>query len=125
MATQKEESKAILISALNTEFDIIRFYLDNIDNLNYKMNKKELDELILGSIKHASLISKTLMQLGEKSSKKLDKEILNLALKEELGAREIYQFEFNNAKDPEIKKCLGTLIKEEAAHEAIVVKLKG
>ncbi len=118
--TQKQ--KSLLKKNLKTEFDSVMFYIENLDKLNYKGNKKSLDTLVLGSLHHAGLITKQILAIGGQG--RFDKTVKKRALREEQAMREIYAFELKKADRPSLRKVFKSLIKEEIKHVRLVQDLK-
>ena len=114
----------VLKRNLKSELKVIEFYLENAEKLNYKINKKKIDALIFESYNHASVITKELLLLKTKNSKKMDKQTKEKALSEEKALQEIYKYELKNTIDEDARKILERLIKEETAHEKIVKSMK-
>lgn len=123
MADEANNQVATLRTCMNSEFEVIRFYLENIESLNYKVNKKALDELILGSVDHARSIIELFLKSAKNSSTKVNQWIVELAAKEEVGLQEIYQYEHNRTKNAQLKKLLANLAKEETKHQILVESL--
>lgn len=114
----------VLKRDLNSEFKAIRFYLDNLEKLNYKKNRENVNKLALESVKHSRMIVETILSIQEKKSGKLDKKAVKDALREEVGMEGIYKYEFLRTKNVKVLKLLNMLIKEEKKHMKIVNSLK-
>ncbi|MBW2964521.1 hypothetical protein KY363_03605 [Candidatus Woesearchaeota archaeon] len=123
MYTDKQMIR-LLERNLHSECDIIKFYLENLHKLNYAKNKKAIDELILGSVRHSELIVKTLIKLNSKGTSIFNHDVAGEAFREESAVREIYAYQLARTGNTEIKKLLKTLIKEEGQHEKLVRGLK-
>ena len=109
---------------LNSEQEIIIFYVTNLEKLNYSKNKKKISNLIFDSLEHAGMITAEIMELQKNAKGKLDKKTRDKALKEETGLKEIYKYEFKKTKEAKALKVLNQLILEETKHEKIVKTLK-
>lgn len=123
MYTDKQMIR-LLERNLHSECDIIMFYLGNLHKLNYTKNKKAINELILGSVRHSELIVRSLIRLNSKSDSVFNHDVAAEAFREEAAVREIYAYQLVRTGNPDVKKLLKTLIKEEAAHEKLVQGLK-
>lgn len=108
---------------IQSEFDVINFYLNNLDKLNYNKNKKKIDTLVFDSFKHAMKISKVLLA-RKREDKGLSEKARKVALKEECDVREIYRYQLMKHKDKEVMKLLHDLIIDESEHEKTVRALK-
>ncbi len=114
----------VLKRDLRAELRAIRFYANNIEKLNYRENKKRIDELALGSIRHAEILMKRLLALEKGSGCTLTKKMMRRALKEETALRELYAFELMRIDNPDVLKAVNTLIKEETRHKETVRSLQ-
>jgi rubrerythrin len=114
----------ILRKNLDYELDVIKFYLDNLEGINYSANKKSVRELVLDSHSHALMISKRLLDLQEKTGGKLRRGLQDKAYREEHDVREIYLYELGRTSNPFVAKVLKRLVKEEKRHESIVKRFK-
>ena len=120
----KNDLKRVLKKNFNSEFGIIKFYLNNISKLNYSGNKAKINKLVLESVNHAEMIIKKIIAIDGIVKGRLDKNVQKKSLREEVGLGEIYRYELNRTKDPEARKLLNWLIKEEKRHEKTVRALK-
>jgi rubrerythrin len=118
-----EDSIRAFRKDLDFEIDAIRFYIDNLKDLNFKANKEKLTPLILDSVKHAEIVITEILKLNHGGGK-LNKSAQELAMKEEEAMKGIYEYELEKTKDPERQKTLKTLIAQEAHHEELVRSLK-
>ena len=119
-----EELALILEKNIGYELDSINFYVNNLENLNYKKNKKKVDTLLLESIKHTTKLSKALLEIQKNKTSKITKKTRTLAMKEELGMKELYSYELHRIKNAKVRRILKELIKEETKHEKLVKLLK-
>ncbi|MFH1063617.1 MAG: ferritin family protein [Candidatus Woesearchaeota archaeon] len=119
-----KDLKRVLLKNLASEFKVIKFYVDNLENLNYAKNKKKVDSLIVDSFKHAAMITKEVLALHKGKDVVVSKSIRERAMREEVAVREIYAYELSRTSDPKIKKLLRQLIAEEKKHEKIAKSLK-
>jgi rubrerythrin len=119
-----EELARILEKNVGYELDSINFYVNNLENLNYKKNKKKVDTLLLESIKHTTKLSKVLLEIQKNKTSKITKKTKALAMKEELGMKEIYNYQLQRTKNAKVRRILKDLIKEETKHEKLVKLLK-
>ena len=120
----KNDLKRVLKKNFNSEVGIIKFYLNNISKLNYSGNKAKINKLVLESVNHAEMIIKKIIAIDGIVKGRLDKNVQKKSLREEVGLGEIYRYELNRTKDPEARKLLNWLIKEEKRHEKTVRALK-
>ena len=116
------KQKQLLKKNLETEMKSILFYLDNLDSLNYIGNKKKIDTLIHGSLKHAGIITRQILSLGGQG--KFSKNAQMRAIREEAGMKELYSYEARTSDRPSLRRAFKQLMKEEAAHEKIVRSLR-
>ena len=79
---------------------------------------------MLESVNHAEMIIKKIIAIDGIVKGRLDKNVQKKSLREEVGLGEIYRYELNRTKDPEARKLLNWLIKEEKRHEKTVRALK-
>lgn len=114
----------VLKKDLKAEFDAILFYLDNLKKLNYKKNKKIIDELTLDSFNHAESIAKLMLNLQKDTKGKLSSSATRKAMVEEVGMKGLYAYEIERTEDKKVKRELKKLLKEEVEHEELVKKLK-
>jgi rubrerythrin len=114
----------VLRQNLNSEVDVIRFYIDNLHKLNYAKNRKQIDSLVLDSCRHATMISEMLLKLNKGTKSSLIASTQREAFREETGVKELYRYESVRTKSTDAKKMLLTLIKEEAGHERLVNSLR-
>jgi rubrerythrin len=121
---EKERMIRILNKGLAKELEAIKFYLDNLEHFNYKENKKAVNELILESYDHAKWVTEELLREREDESGPIPSKLLEAAMEEERGMREIYEFEMNRCEEGTCKRMLQKLIKEEERHEKLVQNLK-
>jgi rubrerythrin len=119
-----KDLKRVLRRNLDSEFDIIKFYLDNLERFNYPSNKKKIDRLVLDSIRHSRMISESLLFLGSGAYGKLSPKHAETALREESAVKHIYAYELARTNDKKTKNALKRLIEEETAHERLVKSLK-
>jgi len=119
----KNDTLRVLRKNLDSELDVIKFYIDNKHKLNYGANKRKIDSLVADSFTHATLISQRMLDLG-KGIGYMDNKTRQRAYKEETAVKEIYRYELNRTLDKESAKLLKRLIKEETKHERIVGSLK-
>ena len=120
----KEKLIIVLMNDINSEFNTINVYLENIDRLNYAKNKHQIDILVLESFIHASSLAKRVLALHEGNSGVLDKNALDLVTTEEVALHEIYEFEAKSVIDAKTKKVLLDLAKAETKHQKLVKSLK-
>jgi rubrerythrin len=118
-----EDSMRTFRKDLDFEFDAIKFYLDNLKDMNYKENKEKLVPLILDSVKHAEIVINEILKLNHGGGK-LNKTAQELAMKEEEAMRGIYEYELEKTKDPERQRTLKSLIAQEKHHEDLVRSLR-
>lgn len=123
MYSDKDLSR-ILRKNLDSEMDVIRFYIDNLEGLNFKMNKKQINQLVLDSLVHATLLSEQLLVLGKDKCGKLKSKLKDEAYREERGVRELYRYELKGTTRKDTAKVLARLIKEETEHEKLVDSFK-
>ena len=114
----------VLRKNLDSEFKVIKLYLDNASKFNYAKNKAKVDRLVFDSFDHATWLAKELSVLNSKTGGRLDKKMQDLAFREESGVKELYLFESQRTKDAVAKKLLLKLVGEEARHEEIVKSFK-
>jgi len=119
-----DDLKKVMRKNLENELKVIRFYIDNICNLNYAKNKKQIDTLTLDSFRHARMIVLEIMKLNEGCRSVLSKNMKAAALREESSFKELYKYENNKTKRMDAKKILSILIKEEARHEKLAKSLR-
>jgi rubrerythrin len=119
-----ENLARILEKNIGYELDSINFYVNNLENLNYKKNKKKVDTLLLESIKHTTKLSKALLEVQKNKTSKITKKTKVLAMKEELGMKELYTYELQRTENTKVRRILKNLIKEETKHEKLVKLLK-
>ncbi len=120
----QNDLKRVLRRNLESEFSVIKFYLENTKCLNYAKNRSKIDELIFDSFRHAKMISSLLLELDKDAKGKLDMKKREDALREESGVKELYQYELNKSCYKNAEKLFSKLIKEETEHEKIVRSLK-
>ncbi|MFC1755210.1 ferritin family protein [Thermoproteota archaeon] len=120
----KKDLNRILRRNLRYELDVIKFYLDNLKAFNYSRNKKKIDALVLESVKHSDMFIKEILELNRTTKGKLMKSKVNTAMKEEMGAAEIYSYQINKTRSPKIKKTLKKIVIDEKKHEKLVNSLK-
>jgi rubrerythrin len=118
-----EDSVRMLKENMTLEMNTIRFYLDNLEKLNYKANRKKIDMLVLESIKHMSMLGETILKLEKEKGLPLDKNAHEQAHKEETGLQEIYKYEMGRMHDKIVVDLLQGLLDWEKKHEKIVESL--
>lgn len=116
---------------LRSEFEVINFYIENLDRLNYKLNKVKVNTLIMESFKHANMIASEILKLKKSDKSSLTEKARKMALKEESAVKEIYRFQLtkvnHNLSDDDAgsaRKLFHDLIMDEARHEKLVKALK-
>lgn len=120
----EESALHVLKKGLKAEFDAVRFYLDNLDRLNYRGNKTAIDLLVLESVDHAKWLAQRLLALQADEGGEIKPGAVREALLEEYSMREIYRYEEQRTTDPAIRKLMQELIAEETKHEKLVDGLR-
>ncbi|MFH1400371.1 MAG: hypothetical protein ABIH41_02530 [Nanoarchaeota archaeon] len=127
---KKNIGKADLLRMMKKNMDgevkTITFYLDNLENLNYSKNTKHVEALVLDSVTHLGNLCKAFMSLHADIPAKqpIPSHLRELALTEEKGLREIYQFMLQHSNNAEINKTFEQLVEAERTHEKMVRELK-
>ncbi|MBR9675936.1 ferritin-like domain-containing protein [Candidatus Woesearchaeota archaeon] len=114
----------VLKKNLGSELFIIKYYVENLERLNYKDNKEDIDKLIIDSTRHATMLIKEILNLSRNVEGKLSKSALRRALKEEEGLKSIYEYEKQRTSDAKARQILERLIGEEKKHQEIVRGLR-
>ena len=109
---------------LESEFKTVSAYLDTLDELNYKKNKKLIDALVLDSLTHATIITKELLNVQKTVGQPITAEARAFAMKEELALEHIYAYELERVKPARLKTALSGLRKAEQHHEELVKQLR-
>ena len=113
----------VLQKGLKAEFEAAKFYLDNLEGLNYVGNKGSVGILALESLDHAQWLMKKILEISADVGGALRKEAIQAALLEEFSMREIYKYELARAQDPAIQELMRKLIRDEEKHEQLVDRL--
>ncbi len=121
MMYSEEELIGVLKKDLLEEFKSISFYLSNLENLDYKKNKKKIDTLIDGSLKHAVVITKLIRSISKDG--KMVETVRKRAFKEETAMKELYRYQAGKAVDDKVTKAFLKIAKQEESHERIVNSL--
>jgi rubrerythrin len=120
----EKQTLHVLQKGLKAEFEAIKFYLDNLQSLNYRENKTAIEILVLESLEHARWVAKKMLELSIDEGGPLRKGAVQAALLEEFSMREIYKYELSRTSDDSIKELMKKLIAEEEKHEQLVDRLK-
>ena len=107
------------------ELGMIRFYENNIHLFKDGKSKAMVNKLIIESLGHATMFAKEISRLqpAEKQPckvKKGVKKVLQNAMREEVGAREIYLFQSKSVKDKNAVKTLRKIAGDEKQHQMVV-----
>jgi rubrerythrin len=114
----------ILRRDLEAEFKTVKTYLDHLEELNYKSNKRKIDVLTLDSIEHARALTTRILDLQKEIGGPLDPLACRRAAHEETALQGIYSFELQRTKDTTVRRLLKELMSAETKHLAIVKSLR-
>jgi rubrerythrin len=123
MESEKQMLHA-LSKGLKAEFEATKFYLDNLQSLNYAENKAAIEILALESLEHARWLIKKMLEISADEGGPLRKGAVQAALLEEFSMREIYKYELSRTSDDSMKELMKKLIAVEEKHEQLVDRLK-
>ena len=107
------------------ELGMIKFYQRNMHRFKDGKSKAMVNKLIMESLVHATLFAREINRLTpvEKAPCKVKKSVKNVlqnAMKEEVGARDIYLFQAKSVKDKESVRTLKKIAADEKQHQMIV-----
>jgi len=118
---------------LEKELRIVRFYEDNLHVFNDTESRKKIKQLVLASLKHASLFIGEIHRIqGNEKGKKIPKSerlksvrsVLDGGLREEYGAMHIYAALSRMVKDRKASETLKKIAGDEEDHFNILKQMQ-
>lgn len=113
----------VLRKAIIEELDSIRFFVENIDRLNYSENKRLVDRLTLDTLEHAQTLIRLLHLTYRPERSELKPAIHKKARGKILALQKVYHKGQGKAH-PKVQKRMKDLFEEKERHEQMVLMMR-